>query len=113
MNYQELIEKALKGRSTYAMSKHWGIGQMTLSRYIKGERLPDYDTALKIAKEAGIEPGDAFETLAAEERMRKARQLSAQSGFVQTDLLLIVATCGLAALYFILCQIQCVGGRYF
>lgn len=106
MNYSELIAKALKGRSTYAMSKQWGIGQMTLSRYVKGERLPDYDTALKIAKEAGIPPGDAFETLAEEERIRKARQLRLQSGFVQTDLLLIVATCGLAAVFFILCQMN-------
>lgn len=104
MKYDEMIEKALNGKSVNAMSKAWGIPQVTLNRYVRGERLPDYDTALKMAKAAGLEPGIAFEVLAEEERRKKARQFRLQSGFVQTDLLLIVATLGLAAVLFILCQ---------
>ena len=99
MNYDEMIEKALDGKSVNAMSKAWGVPQVTLNRYVRGERLPDYDTALKIAKAAGLEPGLAFEVLAEEERQKKARQFRLQRGFVQTDLLLLLATCGLSALY--------------
>ena len=106
MNYDEMVEKALNGQSVNAMSKTWGVPQVTLNRYVRGERLPDYDTALKMAKAAGVEPGIAFEVLAEEERQKKARQFRLQKGFVQTDLLLIVATCGLAAVFFILCQMK-------
>ena len=98
MNYSELIARALNGRSTYAVAKLLGINQVTLSRYIKGERLPDFDTALKLANEAGVAPGEAFETLAAEQRMHKSKQFKLQSGFVQTDLLLFLATAGIGTL---------------
>lgn len=91
MNYSELIAKAIKGRKIAAVAKEWGVNQMTLGRYVSGERLPDFDTALKIANEAGVAPGDAFETLAAEQRMHKSRQFRLQSGFVQTTYPLIVA----------------------
>ena len=80
------------------MSKIWGVPQKTLDRYVKGERMPDYDTALKMAKEAGVAPEEAFETLAAEERIHKSKQFKLQSGFVQTDLLLFLATAGIGTL---------------
>lgn len=98
MNYNELIAKALKGRSVNSMAKTWGLQQKTLDRYVKGESMPDLDTVLKIVKEAGVAADEALETLAAEHRAHKSRQFKLQRGFVQTDLLLIVGTGGLAAL---------------
>lgn len=74
MNYEELIAKALNGRSINSMAKAWGVNQPTLSRWINGQRLPDYNTALKIAKEAGVEPGEAFEVFAAQERNHNAKK---------------------------------------
>ena len=78
MNYSELIENAMKGRPTLAMSKLWGLPNSTLVKYVKGERMPDFDTALKIAREAGVDPAIAFETLAEEERTRKLKQFKLQ-----------------------------------
>eukprot|EP01037_Dinobryon_pediforme_P024059 gene24059-25711_t len=52
MDYQEVIVRALKGRSVTATAKAWGLPQKTLDRYAKAERLPDYETAMKIADEA-------------------------------------------------------------
>jgi transcriptional regulator with XRE-family HTH domain len=94
MNYEELIAMALKGRSVLSMSKQWGVAHGTLNRYVKGERMPDFDTALKIANEAGVDPGEAFETLAKTEQIHRSRQFKLQSGFVQIQacaLLTIVA----------------------
>jgi predicted transcriptional regulator len=71
MNYAEMIAKAFTNRSVNAMAKMWGIPQKTLDRYCKGETLPDYDTAEKIADQAGIERGVAFAILAEETRLRK------------------------------------------
>ena len=82
MDYAELIAKAIKGRPTLAMSKLWGIPNQTLVRYVKGERMPDFDTAMKMVKEAGVDPAQAFEALAAEERLLKSKQfkLTAEDG---------------------------------
>jgi transcriptional regulator with XRE-family HTH domain len=102
MNYREMIDSALKGRSVNSMAKAWGLPQPTLDRYIKGERMPDYNTGLKIAKEAGIDPAEAFEVFAAEERNHKVKNFKLQMGFVQTDLLLFIATCGLSGLVYIM-----------
>lgn len=98
MNYQELIAKALKGRPVMTMAKAWGVNNVTLTRYVKGERLPDFDTALKMAKEAGVDPGEAFETLATAERMHKAKQFKLQSGFVQIQHIALLAGTSLVAL---------------
>lgn len=73
MGYKEFIEKALKGRSVNSVAKAWGIPQQTLDRYTKGERLPDYETALRMAIEGGIEPGEALIMLAAEARKRRTK----------------------------------------
>lgn len=91
MEYTELIAMALRGRSVTAMSKQWGINQVTLNRYMKGERMPDFDTALKIAKEAGVEPGEAFEVLAAEERNHKSKNFRLQMGFAKPGALVTAA----------------------
>jgi transcriptional regulator with XRE-family HTH domain len=102
MDYNELIAKALKGRSVNSVSKIWGVPQSTLNRWIRGDRLPDFDTAWRIANEAGVDPSEAFKTFAEEERTNKSRQFKLQSGFVQIELLAILATGGLYGL-FILC----------
>ena len=88
MKYSELIELALKGRSVNSMARTWGVPQPTLAKYMQGNRLPDYDLALKIANEAGVSPGDAFEVLAEEQRNLKARNFKLQRGFVQITTLL-------------------------
>jgi DNA-binding XRE family transcriptional regulator len=64
MNYEELIANALKGRSVNSMAKTWGVPQATLDNYVKGKVMPDFDTALKIVREAGANEADAFEALA-------------------------------------------------
>lgn len=91
MNYEELIAKALKQRSVNSMAKVWGLPQVTLNRYVTGKNMPDYDTAMKIAREAGVEPGEAFEVLAAEERNRKSRNFKLQMGFARAGFLAVIA----------------------
>jgi transcriptional regulator with XRE-family HTH domain len=100
MNYAELVQLALKGRSVTSMAKQWGVPQATLDRYVKSERMPDYGTAMKMAKEAGIAPGEAFETLVTEEQIHKSRQFRLQSGFVQNSPLLIGAMVVLSSCFF-------------
>lgn len=91
MNYDEMIAKALKGRSVNSMAKAWGLQQKTLDRYVKGESMPDYNTGLRIAKEAGIEPGEAFEALAQAERIHKARNFKLQMGHTRAELIAAIA----------------------
>ena len=91
MTYQELIAKALNGRTKYAMAKVLGITQVTLGRYVSGERLPDFDTAWKLAKEADVDPAEAFETLAEAQREHKSKQFKLQMGFVQIELVALLA----------------------
>ncbi|WP_454712992.1 hypothetical protein, partial [Cupriavidus nantongensis] len=74
MSYQELIAKALNGRSVNRAAKDFGVPQKTFDRYTKGERLPDYHTALMLAQAAGIDPGEAFLMLAEEEAKRAGVQ---------------------------------------
>lgn len=74
MSYQELIAMALKGRSVNRAAKELGLTQRSLDRYSKAERLPDYDDALILAHEAGIDDGEAFKILANEARARKQQK---------------------------------------
>lgn len=73
MNYAEFVAKALRGRSVYAVSKAWGLNQMTAKRYTKGERIPKYSTAKTMAMDAGLNLADVFEILASEEEKRKRK----------------------------------------
>ena len=91
MKYSDLIEMALKGRSVNSMARTWGVPQPTLARYMQGNRLPDYDLALKIAIEAGVEPGEAFVALAEEQRNLKSKNFKLQRGFVQITALFSMA----------------------
>ncbi len=71
MSYKELIERALHGRSVNQAAKDLGMRQNTLNRYARGERLPDYDDALRLAHEAGIDDAVAFNILAEEAARKK------------------------------------------
>lgn len=75
MSYQELIAKALHGRSVNKAAKEMGVSQSSIDRYARGERLPDYTTAFILAKEAGMDPRDVFMTLAQEEAKRKGLEI--------------------------------------
>lgn len=81
MNYNEMIKRALNGRSVNATAKAWGLPQQTLDRYTKGERLPDYATALLMATEAGIEPGEVLRMLAMEEAKRRSKPEKISTSF--------------------------------
>lgn len=74
MSYQELIAKALHGRSVHRAARELGIHQRSLDRYSKAERLPDYDDALILAHEAGIDEAETFKILAAEAAARKQQK---------------------------------------
>lgn len=80
MDYAKLIERALQGRSINGAAQDWGVPQKTLDRYAKGERMPDYQTALIIATEAGIDPGEVMRICAAEEAKKKPRRGATASG---------------------------------
>jgi transcriptional regulator with XRE-family HTH domain len=72
MTYEQFIAKARKGRTVAALAEALGMQKMTLNRYMRGDRLPDYETALMLAREADITPGEVMILLAEEERRRKA-----------------------------------------
>lgn len=102
MNYQELIAKTLHGRTVYQLSKMWGVNQPTLHNYMKGVRMPDFDIAWRMAEVAGVDPAEAFKAIAEETRLHKSKQFKLQMGFVQTDLLLSIATLGVLPLIYIM-----------
>jgi hypothetical protein len=75
MRYEELIERALKGRSVNKAAKDWGVPQRSLDNYSKGIRLPGFELAMKIATDAGVSLEDAFRVFADYERDIKSRSL--------------------------------------
>jgi transcriptional regulator with XRE-family HTH domain len=75
MRYEELIERVLKGRSVNAVAKEIGIPQKTFDRYCKGDRVPDYAAARKLAKEAGVKESIVFSICADLEEERNSRSL--------------------------------------
>ncbi|MGT2454107.1 helix-turn-helix domain-containing protein [Cupriavidus basilensis] len=75
MSYQELIVKALHGRSVNKAAQEMGIPQPTLNRYARGERLPEYSMALLLAKEAGMDLKEVFLMLAHEDAKRKGLEI--------------------------------------
>jgi hypothetical protein len=90
MTYQELIARALHGRSVNKAAHEWGIPQKTLDTYAKGKRMPDYQTALLIAQEAGVEPGIVLRICAAEEALKKPRGMFAEMGYAAAAILVSV-----------------------
>ncbi|MEQ5842995.1 helix-turn-helix domain-containing protein [Paraburkholderia acidicola] len=81
MTYEEFIAKALGDRSVNRAAKELGIGQRSLDRYVKGERLPDYRTALILAREAGTSPGETMMILAREEERKHPEKDILSTGF--------------------------------
>jgi transcriptional regulator with XRE-family HTH domain len=102
MNYSELVVKALNGRTVNSMAKAWGLPQPTLQRWLKGERVPDYGTTIKMASEAGVALEDAVLAVAEQEQTLKAQNFKLQRGFVQIELLLFVATFGISGIIYIM-----------
>lgn len=73
MDYKELIELALQGRSVNSAANALGIPQPTFQRYVKGERMPDFDYGLRIVQAAGVDLQEAFLLLATTEREYKRK----------------------------------------
>lgn len=90
MTYQELIVKALKGRSVNKAAQEWGVPQPTLDKYVKAKHMPDYQTALIIAREAGVEAGTVMQICAAEEARKKPRGMFAEIGYAAAAILVSV-----------------------
>ena len=88
---------ALKGRSVNSMAKAWGIPQPTLDAYVKGKTIPDFDTALKMTKEAGADEKEAFEALAEKARSNRAAKFKLQSGFADLPMLALTLLGGTTA----------------
>ncbi|TCK37167.1 helix-turn-helix protein [Paraburkholderia sp. BL8N3] len=81
MDYAEFIARALKGRTVNKAAKELGIPQATLDRYAKAQRLPDYRTALLLAREAGASPGEVMMILAREEERKNPTKEIITAGF--------------------------------
>lgn len=90
MTYEKLIELALKGRSVNQAAKDWGIPQTTLDKYVKGKRIPDYQTALVIARESGADAGEVMQILARQEAQKKPRRFFSEIGYATAAFLVSV-----------------------
>ena len=71
MNYEELIEKAMRGRKVLPLSKEWGVAAKSLDRYLNGERVPDFYTTSKIIEDSGVPANEAVKIIAAHEQLLK------------------------------------------
>jgi hypothetical protein len=81
MSYLEILKRALKERSVNQAAKDWQMQQVTLNRYVSGQRLPDYLTAKIIAEEAGISGAEMLDALAAEEKKMKSKKEKISKSF--------------------------------
>ncbi|GAB7524065.1 helix-turn-helix domain-containing protein [Paraburkholderia sp. 2C] len=81
MNYDELIAKALQGRSVSATAAHLGMSKMTLNRYVRGSHIPDYRTAALLAKEANVSLGEVMQIMVAKEAELKGSKEVFAAGF--------------------------------
>jgi len=90
MTYQELMAKALKGRSVNKAAQDWQVPQPTLNRYVNGKTMPDYQTALTIAREASVPAEEVMRIFAEEEARKKPRGMFAEMGFAAAAFLVSV-----------------------
>ena len=81
MVYRDLIAKALQGRSVNRAAKELGIAQKSLDRYVKGDRLPDYTTAAKLAQAANVSLSEVMLIMVEEEQRRKLSKEMFATGF--------------------------------
>jgi hypothetical protein len=89
MTYEELIVKALRGRSVNQAAKDWNINQVTLNNYVRGDRIPPYPIGIVIAREANVDLGIAFEILAEAEARKKPLVRMGQLGLALSTLLIV------------------------
>jgi hypothetical protein len=68
-------------------AKDYGVPQKTFERYVKAMSLPDFDLALRMAREAQIDEAEAFKILAAEAAARKGLTAKIAEGFKKLVLL--------------------------
>jgi transcriptional regulator with XRE-family HTH domain len=90
MEYQELIAKALGRRSVNQAAKDWHVPQQTMDRYAKAKTMPDYQTAMHIAQDSGVSPGEVMAIFAREEAKKKPRSLFPDLGYAAAALLVSV-----------------------
>jgi len=83
MEYSELIERAIRGRSINSLAKTWGLPQKTLENYVKGKSLPNYSIAEILAYEAGLTLEQTVRILINEEQRRKPIKEIIAAGFLQ------------------------------
>jgi len=74
MNYSDILERAIKGRSINSISKAWDVPQPVLRRYLTGQRLPSFKVAKLIASAANISASLMLDTLVKEEEERKQEE---------------------------------------
>lgn len=84
MEYEELIERVLQGRTVNATAKAIGVPQPSLDKYVKRQTIPGCENGYKMVVAAGVDVTEGFRTLANAERQHKLRK---QNGFVQIHIL--------------------------
>jgi len=89
MEYEQLFAKALQGRSVNGAAKEWGVPQKTLQQYSKG-RVPDYQTALILSREAQVPAGEVMAIIARLEARKKPRSLFPDLGYQAAALMISV-----------------------
>jgi transcriptional regulator with XRE-family HTH domain len=81
MNYQEVMQRALNGRSVNAAAKEMGLPQQSLNRWVNGKNLPDYSSAAILAAEAHVSLGEMMRVLVEEDQRRKSSKDILSAGF--------------------------------
>jgi hypothetical protein len=95
MEYAELIDRVLQGRTVNATAKAIGVPQPSLDKYVKGLTIPDCDNGYKMVLAAGVDVTEGFQTLANAERLHKLKR---QGGFVQIGVLPFIGGVGVVIL---------------
>ncbi|MEO7493897.1 MAG: helix-turn-helix transcriptional regulator [Massilia sp.] len=99
MNYDDLIVKALRGRKVTEAARDWGVRQPTLYKWFNGQGLPNFSTVKKLAEDAELSTETVVDILAATEQIRESKQFKLQKGFVQIEMLALLATGGLYGVF--------------
>lgn len=73
MEYRELIDLALRGRSVRKAALMWNVPPPTMDRYARGERTPDVGTILRIIEDSGVGAVEALKIIAAQQQLLKSR----------------------------------------
>lgn len=81
MSYLEMMKRALKQRSVNAAAKDWGVPQSTLDAYVKGQSIPDFTVAKKIAMDAEIGLDEAFDLFAKQQAILKSKKEKISKSF--------------------------------